>query len=65
MSSLSSFILFMVGWAIVLGGLVYGGFLLGLPPQGIAVGAIVLLGIGILAGVVVVRRRERPPHWHG
>jgi hypothetical protein len=53
-----SFALYAVGFAILTIGLIYGAFLLHLPAHWIAVGAIVLLGVGILSGVKATRQRD-------
>ena len=51
-----SFGLYAIGFAILIGGLIYPGYLVHMPGHWIAVGAIVLLGIGILTGVRATRR---------
>jgi hypothetical protein len=53
-----SFGLYAIGFAILIGGLIYGAFLLHMPGHWIAVGAIVLVGIGILTGVKATRQRD-------
>ncbi|HWU75240.1 MAG TPA: hypothetical protein VN043_01940 [Rhodanobacter sp.] len=57
---MSSFALYMIGMIVVIGGLAYAAFLLHLPTQWIAVGVIVLLGIGIVGAVTHTRRRDPP-----
>ena len=57
---MSSFALDLVGMLVIIGGLAYGASLAGLSTQWIAVGAVVLLGIGIVAGVSKTRRRDPP-----
>lgn len=57
---MSSFALYLIGMLIVIGGLAYGASLAGLPTQWIAVGVVVLLGIGIVTGVSKTRRRDPP-----
>ncbi|MFC3716145.1 hypothetical protein ACFONC_08280 [Luteimonas soli] len=57
---MSSFVLYLIGMLIVIGGLAYGASLAGLPTQWIAVGVVVLLGIGIVTGVSKTRRRDPP-----
>ena len=42
----------------MIGGLIYGAHLVHMPGRWIAVGAIVLLGIGILSGVKATRQRD-------
>jgi hypothetical protein len=53
-----SFGIYSIGFAIVIGGLIYGAYLLHVPAHWIAVGAIVLLGIGILNGVKTTRQKD-------
>jgi hypothetical protein len=53
-----SFGLYALGFVILTIGLMYGAFLLHLPAHWIAVGAIVLLGVGILSGVKATRQRD-------
>jgi len=53
-----SFGLYAVGFAILIGGLIYGAYLVHMPAPWIAVGAIVLLGVGILSGVKATRQKD-------
>jgi hypothetical protein len=53
-----SFGLYSFGFAMVIGGLIYAAYLMHLPGRWIAVGAIVLLGIGILSGVKATRQKD-------
>ena len=53
-----SFGLYAIGYAIMIGGLIYGAHLLHMPARWIAVGAIVLLGAGILSGVKATRQKD-------
>jgi hypothetical protein len=53
-----SFGLYAMGFAILIGGLIYGAHLAHMPGRWIAVGAIVLLGVGILSGVKATRQRD-------
>lgn len=55
-----SFGLYAAGFAIVIAGLVYGAYLMHVPTQWIAVGAIVMLGVGILTGVKATRQKDPP-----
>ncbi len=48
---MSSFALYMIGMVVVIGGLAYGAFLGGLATHWIVVGAVVLLGLGVLGAV--------------
>jgi hypothetical protein len=53
-----SFGIYAIGFTILIGGLIYGAHLMHLPPHWIAVGAIVLFGIGILSAVKATRQRD-------
>ena len=53
-----SFGLYAIGFSILTIGLIYAAFLLHLPTHWIVVGAIVLLGVGILSGVKATRQRD-------
>jgi hypothetical protein len=53
-----SFGLYAIGFAIMLVGLIYGAHLMHMPTHWIVVGAIILLGVGILSGVKATRQRD-------
>jgi hypothetical protein len=53
-----SFGLYSIGFAIVIGGLIYAAYLMHVPAHWIAVGTVVLLGIGILSGVKATRQKD-------
>jgi hypothetical protein len=53
-----SFGIYAIGFVIMIGGLIYGAHLMHMPAHWIAVGAIVLLGVGILSGVKATRQRD-------
>jgi len=53
-----SFLLYIAGFLIVIGGLIYGAVLVHLPLRWIVVGAVVLLGGGILTGVKATRQKD-------
>jgi hypothetical protein len=53
-----SFGIYVVGFLILIGGLIYGAVILHVATQWIAVGAIVLLGLAILTGVKATRQRD-------
>jgi predicted signal transduction protein with EAL and GGDEF domain len=57
----SSLTIFIIGFVILVAGLAYGASLAGLSPQWIAVGVLVLLGMGIAMGVTRTRQRD-PSH---
>ena len=53
-----SFGLYSIGFSILIGGLIYAAYLLHIPAHWIAVGAIILLGVGILSAVKATRQRD-------
>jgi hypothetical protein len=53
-----SFGLYSIGFAIVIGGLIYAADLMHVPGRWIAVGAIVLVGVGILKAVTATRQKD-------
>ena len=53
-----SFGLYSIGFAIVIGGLIYAAYLMHMPAHWIAVGAIVLLGLGIVKAVTATRQKD-------
>jgi hypothetical protein len=53
-----SFGIYSIGFAIVIGGLIYGAYLLHVPTHWIAVGAVILLGVGILKAVTITRQKD-------
>lgn len=54
-----SFTLYIIGFVIVIGGLVYGAVMLRVPAHWIAVGAIILVGLAIVAAVTTMREKDR------
>jgi len=55
-----SFGLYAIGFVILIGGLAYGAHLLHVPSHWIVVGAIVLLGLGIVTGATATRQKDPP-----
>jgi hypothetical protein len=53
-----SFGIYAIGFLIFIGGLVYAAHLLHVPAHWIAVGAIILLGLGIVTGVQSTRQKD-------
>jgi hypothetical protein len=53
-----SFGLYAIGFAILIGGLVYAAYLVHMPAHWIVVGAIGLLGVGILSAVKATRQKD-------
>jgi hypothetical protein len=53
-----SFGLYLGGLLLVLGGLIYAAAMLNAPTQWIVIGAVVLLGFGIVSAVRATRQRD-------
>jgi hypothetical protein len=53
-----SFGIYVVGFLIVISGLIFGAHILHVPAQWIFVGALVLTGVGILTGVKATRQKD-------
>ncbi len=53
-----SFGLYAAGYAIVIAGLVYAAHLVHMPSRWILVGAIVMIGIGLLSAVKATRQKD-------
>ncbi len=53
-----SYGLYIAGFVIIIGWLIYGAVLLHVLPQWIVVGSVVLLGIGVLTGVKATRQKD-------
>ena len=53
-----SFAIYVVGYIVMIGGLIWGAHLMHVPPHWIGVGTIVLLGLGILTAVKNTRQRD-------
>ncbi len=57
---MSSFSIYLVGFIVLIVGLAIAATLLGAPPVWIGIGAIVLIGLGILSGVAKTKRPDPP-----
>ena len=53
-----SFLIYLCGAAILLGGMIYGAVLMHVPSQWIVVGAFVVLGLLVLTGVNLTRQKD-------
>jgi len=53
-----SFGIYLAGFAILIAGLAYGAHLAHMPTQWIAVGAIIMVGVGILSAVKATRQKD-------
>jgi hypothetical protein len=59
-----SFALYMLGFLIVIVGLAWGAMVAGVPQLYIMIGAVVLLGIGIVSAVKRTRPKDPPAPRH-
>jgi hypothetical protein len=57
---MSSFTLYVLGFIVLLGGLGYGAYLLHVPHTWIAVGALILIGFGIMSAVSRTKMKDPP-----
>jgi hypothetical protein len=57
---MSSFMLYVLGCIVLLGGLGYGAYLLHVPHTWIIVGGLVIVGLGIMSAVTRTKRRDPP-----
>lgn len=57
---MSSFGIYQIGFIVFIIGVAIAAYLFGAPPLWIGVGAIVLIGIGILTGVSRTKRPDPP-----
>jgi hypothetical protein len=53
-----SFAIYIIGFLILIGGLIYGATIMHLAPHWIAVGAIVLVGLAMVKGVQATRGKD-------
>ena len=57
---MSAFGLYVIGFAVLLGGLGYGAYLLLVPHSWIIVGALVIIGLGVMSAVTRTKHRDPP-----
>lgn len=58
--AMSAFTLYVVGFIVLLAGLAYGAFLLHVPHAWIGVGALVMIGLGVMSAVSHTKHRDAP-----
>ena len=59
-TAMSAFMLYVIGFFVMLGGLVYGAYLLHVPHTWIIVGTLIVLGLGVMSAVSHTKRRDEP-----
>jgi hypothetical protein len=55
---MTNFVVYMVGMVLLVGALAYGASLMGLSGNWIAVGAIAMIGIGLMGAIVKTRQKD-------
>tara|TARA_R110000782_G_scaffold68521_4_gene137855 strand:+ start:3874 stop:4059 length:186 start_codon:yes stop_codon:yes gene_type:complete len=58
---MSSFLIYLIGFLILIAGLAYGAFMLGLSLIWIGVCSVILIGLGIITGVGKTRQKDETP----
>ena len=58
---MSAFGTYLIGFVVLIVGLAMAAYLLNAPPMWIAIGVIVLLGIGILMATSRTKQKDPPP----
>ena len=58
---MSNMTIYLIGVAILIAGMAWGASVAGLSPTWIAIGALILLGVGIVGAVGRARRPEHSP----
>ena len=53
-----SFSLYLIGYVIFAAGVIVGAYLLHVPPKWIVAGALILLGLGVIAAVSKTRSKD-------
>ena len=57
---MSAFMIYAIGFLVLLAGMIYGAILLEVPQSWIIVGALVLAGIGVMTGVSRTKQPDKP-----
>ena len=57
---MSAFARYVVGFFVLLAGLIYGAYLLHIPQTWIMVGTLVVLGLGVMSAVSQTKQRDLP-----
>ncbi|WP_373003399.1 hypothetical protein [Hyphomonas sp.] len=58
---MSSFPIYLIGFLVLIAGLAYGAFMLGLSLIWIGVCSVILIGLGIITGVGKTRQKDETP----
>lgn len=55
-----SFVLYLFGFAVLIGGIAWGLIMAGVPQVWVLVSAVIMLGLGIVTGVSKTRMKDPP-----
>jgi hypothetical protein len=55
---MTNFVVYLIGTLLVVAGLAYGAWRLGISQAWIIAGALVIIGIGMMGGIVKTRQKE-------
>ena len=55
---MSNFVIYMIGVVLVVAALSYGAHLLGIGGKWIVIGALIIIGFGVMGGVAKTRHRD-------
>lgn len=58
---MSSFSIYLIGVIFVVAALAYGAVLLGIPPIWVGIGALTIVGFGLMGAVKKTRRKDDTP----
>ena len=62
---MSSFAIYTIGFLIFLGGVIWAALAFGLPGQWVAIGAVILGGLGLITAVTNTRSKDETPTSEG
>lgn len=57
---MSAFMLYVIGFIVLLAGLIYGAWLIHIPQTWIIVGSLVMIGLGVMSAVSHTKRKDPP-----
>jgi NADH:ubiquinone oxidoreductase subunit 6 (subunit J) len=60
-TSMTNFVIYLIGTLLVVAGLAYGASRLGISQVWIVAGALVIIGLGLMGGIVKTRQKDPAP----
>lgn len=55
---MTNFVIYLIGTLLVVAGMAYGAMHLGVRPVWIGVGALIIIGLGLMGGIVKTRQKD-------